>query len=100
MTKALTELFTKNQQSTDTTLEWVERSLAGIIDHVDALETGLPWIDQDKLPDNTHEDDHDHDHDEDEEVDAEEPFNPPRPPPQWPHHDDQQVHQELTRPPR
>jgi hypothetical protein len=100
MTKALTELFTKNQQSTDTTLEWVERSLAGIIDHVDALETGLPWIDQDKLPDNTHEDDHDHDHDEDEEVDAEEPFNPPRPPPQWLHHDDQQVHQELTRPPR
>jgi hypothetical protein len=42
MIKALTELFTKSQQSTDTTLEWVERSMARIIDHVDALVIGLP----------------------------------------------------------
>jgi hypothetical protein len=42
MTKALTKLFIKNQQSTDTTLEQVEHSMAGIIDHVDALEIGLP----------------------------------------------------------
>jgi hypothetical protein len=48
--------------------------MARIIDHVDVLETGLPLTDQDKLPDDTHEDDH-------EEVDDEEPFNPPRPPP-------------------
>jgi hypothetical protein len=46
MIKALTELFTKNQQSTDTTLEWVECSMAGIIDCVDTLEIGLPQIDQ------------------------------------------------------
>jgi hypothetical protein len=32
MIKALTELFTKNQQSTNTTLERVECSMAGIID--------------------------------------------------------------------
>jgi hypothetical protein len=32
MLKAMTELFTKNQQSTDTTLEWMECSIAGIID--------------------------------------------------------------------
>jgi hypothetical protein len=77
MIKALTELFTKNQQSTDTTLERVECSMDGIIDHVDALQIGLPQIDQDKLPDDTHEDDHD----DAEEVDNEEPFNPLRPPP-------------------
>jgi hypothetical protein len=59
MIKALTELFTKNQESTDTTLERVERSMVGIIDRVDALEIGLPQIDQDKLPDDTCEDDHD-----------------------------------------
>jgi hypothetical protein len=97
MMKALTKLFTKNQQSTDTTLERVERSIARIFDHVDALETGLPWTDQDKLPDDTHEDDHDHD--DKEEVDDEEPFNPPHPPPRRPHRDDQQVHQELPCPP-
>jgi hypothetical protein len=79
MIKALTELFTKNQQSTNTTLEQVERSMDGIIDHIDALETGLPWTDQDKLPHDAREDDHDHD--EEEVVDDEEPFNPPRPPP-------------------
>jgi hypothetical protein len=84
MIKALTELFTKNQQSTDTTLEQVERSMAEIIDRVDALEIGLPQIDQDKLLDDTHEDDHN----DVEEVDDEEPFNPPRPPPRWPHRDD------------
>jgi hypothetical protein len=59
MIKALTELFTKNQQSIDTTLERVERSMAGIIDRVDTLEIRLPQIDQDKLSDDTHEDDHD-----------------------------------------
>jgi hypothetical protein len=77
MIKALTELFTQNQQSTDTTLERVERSMAGIISRVNALEIGLPQIDQDKLPDDTREDDHD----DAEEVDDKEPFNPPRPPP-------------------
>jgi hypothetical protein len=41
--------------------------------------TGLPRTNQDKLPNDTHEDDHDH-NDEDE-VDNDEPFNPPRPPP-------------------
>jgi hypothetical protein len=34
MMKAMTKLFTKNQQSTDTTLERVERFIAGIIDWV------------------------------------------------------------------
>jgi hypothetical protein len=87
MMKALIELFIKNQQSTDTTLEWVERSMAGFIDHVDALETGLPQTDQDKIHDDTREDDHDHD--EEEEVDDEEPFNPACPPPRRPHCDDQ-----------
>jgi hypothetical protein len=95
MIKALTGLFTK-KQSTDTTLEWVECSMAGIIDHIDALEIGLPQIDQDKLSDDTREDDHD----DAEEVDDEEPFNRPRPPPRWPHRDDQQVHQELPCHPR
>jgi hypothetical protein len=45
------------------------------------------WPHQDKLPDDTCEDDHDHK--EEEEVDDEEPFNPTRPPPRWPHRDDQ-----------
>jgi hypothetical protein len=95
MMKAMTELFTKNQQSTDTTLERVEHSIAGIIDRVDTLETGLPPMDQYKLPDETHEDNYD-----EEEVQDEEPFNPPHPPPRWQHRNDQQVHQELPRPPR
>jgi hypothetical protein len=95
MIKALIELFTKNQQSTNTTLEWVERSMARIIDCVDTLEIGLRQIDQEKLLDGTCEDDHD----DVEEVDDEEAFNPPRPPPQRPHRDDQQVHQELPRHP-
>jgi hypothetical protein len=39
--KAITELFMNNQQSTDTTLEWVDCSITGIIDQVNALEAGL-----------------------------------------------------------
>jgi hypothetical protein len=77
MIKALTELFTKKQQSTDTTLEQVEHYMAGIIHRVDSLEIRLTQIDQDKLPDDTREDDRD----DAEEVDEEESFNPPRPPP-------------------
>jgi hypothetical protein len=78
----------------------VECSIAGIIDRVEALETGSPATDQDKLPDDTHEDDHDEE-DEMEEADDEEPFNPPpRPPPRRQHYNDQRVHQELPHPPR
>jgi hypothetical protein len=77
MIKAMNELFMKNQQSTDTTIERVERSIAGVIDQVAALETGLPPMDQDNLPDKTHEDNYE----EEEEVEDEEPFNPPHPPP-------------------
>jgi hypothetical protein len=65
MMKAMTELFTKNQQSTETTLE-----------QVDALETRLPLTDQAnqaKLVEGTFEDDYDEEEDE--------PFNPPRPSP-------------------
>jgi hypothetical protein len=97
MMKAMSELFTKNQQSTDTTLELVEHSIPGVIDRVATLETGLPPTDQDKLPDETHEDNYD---DDEEEVEDEEPFNPPGPPPRRQHRNDQQVHQELPRPPR
>jgi hypothetical protein len=64
MIKALTELFIKNQQSTDTTLEWVECSMVGIIDRIDTLEIGLPQTDQDKHLNDTHEDDHDHNDEE------------------------------------
>jgi hypothetical protein len=59
MMKAMAELFTKNQRSTNTILEQVECSIAGIIDWVEALETGVPAMDQDKFPDDTREDDHD-----------------------------------------
>jgi hypothetical protein len=59
MMKAMIELFTKNQQSTDITLERVECSIAGIIDQVDALETGLPPADQAKLDEETREDNYD-----------------------------------------
>jgi hypothetical protein len=83
MMKAMTKLFMKNQQSTDTTLEWVEHSIAGVIDRVDALETGFPPMDQTKLPDETREDDYD-----EEEVEDEERFNPPCPPPRWQHRDE------------
>jgi hypothetical protein len=82
------------------TLEQVEHSIAEIIDWVEALETGVPATDQDKLPDDTREDDHDEE-DEMEEVEDGEPFNPPpHPPPQRQHRDDQRVHQELPHPPR
>jgi hypothetical protein len=73
MMKAMTELFTKNQQSTNMTLERVECSIAGIIDRVEPLETGVPVTDQDTFPDNTCGDDHD--------EEDEEPFNPPPHPP-------------------
>jgi hypothetical protein len=80
MMKAMTKLFTKNQQSTDMILERVERSIASIIDRVEDLKTGVLATDQDKLLDDTHEDDQD-DEDEMEEVEDEEPFNPPPHPP-------------------
>jgi hypothetical protein len=89
--KAMFELFTKNQQSTDMTLEQVECSIARIIHRVEALETGVPTMDQDKLPDCTLEEDHD----KEDEVEDDEPFNPP---PQQQHRDDQRVHQELLCP--
>jgi hypothetical protein len=81
MMKAMTKVFTKNQQSTNMTLELVEHSIAGIIDRVEALETGVLGTDQEKLPDDTHEDDN-CEHNKVEEVEDTEPFNPPpRPPP-------------------
>jgi Asp-tRNA(Asn)/Glu-tRNA(Gln) amidotransferase C subunit len=58
----------------------VKCSIAGIIDRVEALETGAPTTDQDKLLDDTREDDHDEE-DEVEEVEVKEPFNPPPCPP-------------------
>jgi hypothetical protein len=77
------------------TLEQVECSIARIIDQVEALETGVPATDQDKLPDDTHEDNHD----EEEEVEDEEPINPlPHPGPRWLHRNNQRVHQELPLP--
>jgi hypothetical protein len=75
MMKAMTNLFTNNQQCTDMTLEQVECSMAGIIDRVEALETALLTMDQDKLHDDTHEDDHDEE-DEVEGVEDDEPFIP------------------------
>jgi hypothetical protein len=98
MMKVMTEIFMKNQQSTNTTLEWVERSIVVVIDQVDALETRLPLADQAnqaKLVEETHEDDYD-----EVEEEEEEPFNPPRPPPRQQHRDDQQVHQQLPCPSR
>jgi hypothetical protein len=92
--KAMSDLFMKNQQSTDTTLERVECSIAGVIDKVAALETGFPPMDQDKPPNKTHEDNYD----EEEEVGDKESFNHPRPPPRRQHRNDQQVHQELPQP--
>jgi hypothetical protein len=76
MMKAMTKLFTKNQQSTDTTLEQVEHSIAGIIDRVEAMETGVQTMDQDKLPNDTREEDH-NEEDDVEQVEDDEPFNPP-----------------------
>jgi hypothetical protein len=78
----------------------VERSIAGIVDLVEALETGVPAMDQDKLSDDTCEDDHDEE-DKMEEVVNEDTFNPPpHAPSHWQHCDDQRVQQELPRPPR
>jgi hypothetical protein len=57
MMKVMTELFMKNQKSTKTTLERVERLIARVIDWADALETRLPLADQSKLAEETHEDD-------------------------------------------
>jgi hypothetical protein len=95
--KAMTELFLKNQQSTDTTLERVECSIAGIIDQVDALETAVPLTDQNKLADKIREDAYEEEEDDD---DDEEPFNPPRPPSRQQHRDDKQGNEELPCPPR
>jgi hypothetical protein len=75
MMKAMTKLFTKNQQSSDMTLEWVEHSIARIIDRGEALLTRVPTMDQDKFPDNTHEGNYDEV--DEEEVEDGEPFNPP-----------------------
>jgi hypothetical protein len=75
MMKPMTELFTKNQQSTDTTVEQVERSIAGITDRVDTLETVVPPTDHDKLPNEPHDNAN-----KEEEVEDEELFNPPHPP--------------------
>jgi hypothetical protein len=85
MMKAMIELFTKNQQSIDTTLERVERSIAAIIDRVHALETGLPATDHNKPLDDTLEDEND----EEEEVEDQEPSNPPHPPPRQQYRDNQ-----------
>jgi hypothetical protein len=57
MMKVMTELFMKNQKSTKTTLERVERLIARVIDWDDALETRLPLANQSKLAEETHEDD-------------------------------------------
>jgi hypothetical protein len=81
MMKAMTEIFKKNQQSTGTTLERVERSIARVINRVDTLDTGLPPADQAKLVEETHGDNYEEEEDE--------PFNYPHPPPQWQHRDDQ-----------
>jgi G3E family GTPase len=93
-------VFTKNQQSTDMTLERMECSIAGIIDRAEVLKTRVSTTDQDKLLNDTHVDDHDK-VDKMEEVDDKEPFNPPTwPPPPRQHRYDHQAHQDLPRPPR
>jgi hypothetical protein len=48
MIKAMTELFMKNQKSTDISLERVGCSIAGTIDRVDILESQLPPLDNAK----------------------------------------------------
>jgi hypothetical protein len=50
MMKAMTELFIKNQQSTDTTLERVECSIVGIIDRVESLDTGCQQRIKTRIP--------------------------------------------------
>ena len=42
MLTAMTEFFSKNQASTDTTLERVQRGMADVVDRVQALEARLP----------------------------------------------------------
>jgi hypothetical protein len=44
MMQAMTKLFTKNQASTNTTLERVQRGIADVVDRVDALEARLPTV--------------------------------------------------------
>jgi hypothetical protein len=41
MMQSMIELFTKNQRSTDTTLEWVQPVIADVVGRVDALEARL-----------------------------------------------------------
>jgi hypothetical protein len=79
MMKSMTALFTKNQQSTETTLDRVEGSIVGVINRVDALDTRLPTADQAKLANETHEDYYE---------EEEEPFNPPRSSPRQQYNDD------------
>jgi hypothetical protein len=57
MMKVMIKLFTKNQQSTDTTLERVELSIVAVIDQADALGMGLPPADQAMLVKETSEND-------------------------------------------
>ena len=42
MLTAMTDLFSKNQASTDTTLEQVQRGIVDIVGRVEALEARLP----------------------------------------------------------
>ena len=42
MLTTMTDLFSKNQTSTDTTLEWVQRGIADVVGRVEALEARLP----------------------------------------------------------
>jgi hypothetical protein len=92
MIKSMTELFTKNQQSTETSLEQVERSIAGVLDRFDILETRLPPVDQAKHAKESHEEDYDNE--------EEGRFNPPRRPPRQQYDDEQEAQQEIPCPPR
>jgi len=44
MLTAMTDLFSKNQESTNTTLERVQRGMADVVDRVEALEARLPAV--------------------------------------------------------
>jgi hypothetical protein len=70
MMKSMTELFTKNKKSTDTSLARVECSVADVIDQVDALEARLPLPDNAKPVEEIPEDC----------DEQEEPLDPPHPP--------------------
>jgi hypothetical protein len=73
MINVMIELFTKNHQSKETSLERVEHSIVGVLDQVGTLETRLPSANQAKhATEETHEEDYN---------EEEEPFNPPCPPP-------------------